>query len=66
MNFTRTDKYAQKSDCGRYSVAAMGGGGGWLQYAAWRTPAHETGRLLLGLHPTAEAARKACEDDVDG
>ena len=65
MNFTKVDKYAQRSDCGRYSVAVVGAAGGFAQYAAWRTSAHEAGRLMLGLHQTPEAAREACEDDAD-
>ena len=65
MQWQRVDDYAQRSACGRYTVAAIGTAGGWFQYAAWRTPLHDSGRQMLGLHKTQEAARKACEEDCN-
>ena len=62
MKWTRKDKYAEVSDCGRYSVAAYGIGEGY-RFEAWRTRAHKDGPHLIAANVTAEEARQHCEDD---
>lgn len=61
MKFTRVQgEYYEKSDCGRYTVAATSNGKDWL-FGAWRLgPPH----LPLGQFCKAQDARDACEADV--
>ena len=63
MKWTRKDKYAEVSDCGRYSVAAYGTGTRWM-FEGWRTRKHEEGPHLVCANVTAEEARRLCEEDA--
>ena len=63
MNWKRHDKYAELSDCERYSVAAYGTGNGW-RFEGWRTRKHAEGPHLVCANVTAEEARKLCEEDA--
>ncbi len=63
MNWNWPTKYAQLTECGRYSVAKVGNGTRFL-YEAWRTRAHPCGAGLIrtGI-ATADEARLTCEKD---
>ena len=66
MNWQNPARYAQVSECGRYSVCRIGiGDGQFLE--AWRTRQHPDGPHLVSTNlKTALDARKACEaDDQD-
>ena len=63
MKWRKPKDCAVVSACGNYSVARYGSASGTFDYVAWRTRAHPEGRHWLSLHPTADAAKKACEDD---
>ena len=54
MNFTRIDDYYERSDCGRYTVCAIGGARGW-RFESWCGKEH-----LAADFMEAEAAREHC------
>lgn len=61
MKFTRADNYFEKSDCGKYTVAATCTIKTWL-FGAWRLgPPH----VLLGNFVKADDARNACAMDAE-
>lgn len=55
MNFERVNgnAYCEISDCGEYTVAAVGSAAGWT-FEPWR------GKENLGVGMEAEAAREVC------
>jgi DNA-binding PadR family transcriptional regulator len=52
-------KYYQISECGRYTVVAVGSKTGRFTYEAWR------GRFRLDGNLTRETAKLRCEHDQD-
>lgn len=62
MKWKRKDKYAEVSECGCYSVCAIGGEKGWA-FEAYRTRQHPEGPHLVIHNVTAQDARAACEAD---
>lgn len=68
MNWNRVDKYAERSDCGRYSICAIGfegGNGGFFE--GWRSRTHPEGVHLVATNlKTAAEARSLCEQDNQG
>jgi len=61
MNWQRISSWAQRSDCGGYTVCAISTHGRF-HFEAWRvTPAAKS---CLGRSADAAEARKLCEDDV--
>ena len=65
MQWVRHDKYAEVSDDGRYSIAAIGTGRGYF-FEGYRTRRHEDGLHLVCTNVTAEEARRLCEEDANG
>jgi hypothetical protein len=65
VKWTRVSKYAEKSDCGDWSICAYGSEvAGRFTFGAWRTITHPLGRLMLACNlPDASTARFICEDD---
>jgi hypothetical protein len=57
------NKYAVRSECGRYSVCKIGSESGRFTYSAWRTQSHPSGRFQLSTNlPDATTAKLLCED----
>jgi hypothetical protein len=57
------NKYALRSDCGRYSVCKIGSESGRFTYSAWLTPTHPCGRFQLSTNlPDANTAKLVCDD----
>jgi hypothetical protein len=64
MNWLPGDRYHQKSDDGRYTVAKYSIKGP-VRYEAWRSRLHDGGPHLLASNlPTADEARRLCEEDA--
>jgi hypothetical protein len=65
MIWTRASKYAEKSECGRYAICAIGfegNAGGFFE--AWRSRKHADGVHLVATNlKTAAEAREMCEQD---
>jgi hypothetical protein len=63
MKWTKHDDYALVSDCGRYSVAKIGGKDG-VAYEVWRRRTHPAGPGLVehGIIDSRQA-RKIAERD---
>jgi hypothetical protein len=65
VNWNRVDKYAERSECGRYSICAIGfegGNGGFFE--GWRSRKHAEGVHLVATNlKTAAEARELCEQD---
>lgn len=60
MNFHRIDNYCERSECGKYTVAATRTRDEWL-FGAWRVGPPVVG---LGQFDKSEAAREACRADA--
>lgn len=64
MNFHRYSRYAEVSDCGRYTVSSSSVQGVWA-FTAWRRAAFtEAAPTMLGIYPLAPAARDRCASDA--
>jgi hypothetical protein len=65
VNWTRVDKYAEKSECGCYAICAIGfegNAGGFFE--VWQTRQHKDGSHLVATNlKTAAEARELCEQD---
>ena len=61
MIFTRVSDWAEVSEDGRYSVAAIKGKDGY-SFEAWRRDRPVT---CLGRFPDAKQARACCETDAE-
>lgn len=67
MKFVKHDKYSQFSECGRYSVCAIGLGDQRYVYEAWQTRAHPSGPHLIAsnIASAAEARQLVEQHDAD-
>lgn len=59
----KTDQWAIRTACGRYSVAKDGSKIGVFTYSTYRTHKHELGYLPLGGGFDQHTARLRCEVD---
>lgn len=64
MNWNRASKYAEKSECGRYSICAIGfegSAGGFFE--VWQTRQHKDGSHLVATNlRTAADGRQIAEE----